>query len=69
MLTLRRVGRNIRAEREAQKLTQTRLAQKAKVRREHLNRTELGAGHDIRVGTLIKLAQVLGTSVSSLVRE
>jgi transcriptional regulator with XRE-family HTH domain len=59
------MGRRIRQLREAKGMSQTALAQRARIAREYLNRIEAGR-HDPTVGVLARVARVLGVPVGEL---
>jgi transcriptional regulator with XRE-family HTH domain len=64
------IGANIRARREAAGLTQTVLSQAAGTSRAHLSQLETGnAPSSPSLGTLDKLAGVLGCKVADLLYE
>jgi transcriptional regulator with XRE-family HTH domain len=60
------VGHRVRSFREAQRLTQGQLARKLGIPRPNVVRIEKGA-HDPKLGTLVRIADALGTTVSTLV--
>jgi transcriptional regulator with XRE-family HTH domain len=65
--TPRQIGVNLRTLREAKGMSQTALAKKARISREHLNRLEAGR-YDPAVGVVQRLAKGLGVSLMELLR-
>jgi transcriptional regulator with XRE-family HTH domain len=63
---LKVIGRNIREIRQSQGLTQTDLAQRSKVSLTTLNEMETQAQRDVRLSTLVALAEVLSLPVAGL---
>ena len=62
----RTIGQRIRAERLRQNATQDQLWQAARIDRRTLQHAE--AGHEVKLGTLLRIAHVLGVPLSDLVR-
>ena len=63
------VGKNIRARREKLKISQVELSRRAKVSQTTLNEIESRSARDIRVSTLLLIAEKLGVSLSELFME
>jgi transcriptional regulator with XRE-family HTH domain len=63
--TPRQIGMKLRKLREAKGMSQTALAKKARISREHLNRLEAGR-FDPAVGVVQRLAKALGISLMEL---
>jgi transcriptional regulator with XRE-family HTH domain len=63
--TPRRIGMKLKKLREAKSVSQTALARKARISREHLNRLEAGR-YDPAVGVVQRLAKALGVSLTEL---
>jgi transcriptional regulator with XRE-family HTH domain len=63
--TPRRIGMKLKKLREAKSVSQTALAKKARISREHLNRLEAGR-YDPAVGVVQRLAKALGVSLTEL---
>jgi len=61
----KRVGANIRAQRERRRWTQERLADEAGLSLREVGRAERGA-RDLRISTVAKFARALGVTASKL---
>lgn len=60
------MGYKIREAREAAKMTQEELAERSGVSRSTISALENGAKRSVLSGTLLKIAQALGTTVESI---
>jgi transcriptional regulator with XRE-family HTH domain len=63
--TPRQIGMKLKKTREGKSMSQTALAKKARLSREHLNRLEAGR-YDPTVGVVQRLAKALGVPLMEL---
>jgi transcriptional regulator with XRE-family HTH domain len=61
------LGEKIRALREARRMTQTELAERAQIGQAIISRLEAGLQHEVRSGVLKRLAEALGCTTDWLV--
>jgi len=62
------LGKVLRAKREAMEITQERFAEKVDLSKNYIGNIERGE-YEVAISTLQKIATVLGTKASELVRE
>ncbi len=63
------IGARVRAARDAAGLTQAEAGERAGMHKQHWSRIERGRGGDMRISTLVAVAEALGVEVGALIDE